>query len=134
MTMTDEQIIKALRCCSRTDKTVWCPDCPLFGREETDCLPQKAKAALDLINRQKTEIKDLKLSNIILKAKMTIEFVPKENPHLLRYIIRGSGYTAQGESLLDAMKAFEEKVIAGLDAEEHTNIANKRAAKGGEEQ
>lgn len=68
--MTDNEIIKALRCCSRTDKTVWCPDCPLFGREETDCLPQKAKAALDLINRQKAEIEELRADNNYLFETM----------------------------------------------------------------
>ena len=55
--MTDNEIIKALECC--TD-TLSCPtDCPLF-EDDRDCLLVLNKPTLDLINRQKAEIESLR--------------------------------------------------------------------------
>ena len=55
--MTDNDIIKALECC--TD-TLSCPtDCPLF-EDDRDCLLVLNKSILDLINRQKAEIQALR--------------------------------------------------------------------------
>lgn len=56
--MTDNEIIKALECCSQEDM---CQSCP-YG---ASCLDEKyvsilSKDALDLINRQKAEILNLK--------------------------------------------------------------------------
>ena len=56
--MTDNEIIKALECCSQEDM---CQSCP-YGAA---CLDEKyvsvlSKDALDLINRQKAEIERLK--------------------------------------------------------------------------
>lgn len=61
--MTDEQIIKALECCS-TD-TCFSNGCPLEdesdGADIGKCTSKLSKLALDLINRQKAEIERLKL-------------------------------------------------------------------------
>jgi len=54
--MTDEQIIKALECCSN-----YCTvGCPLVDIEDIDkCTSQMSKYALDLIKRQQAEIERL---------------------------------------------------------------------------
>ena len=52
--MTDEQIIKALRCCGMRD----CGKCPYAGFKE-EC-SNLSILALDLINRQKAENESLK--------------------------------------------------------------------------
>ena len=57
--MSDNDIIKALKCCKGED--IPCADCPYidFGQ----CQTYVASDALDLINRQKAEIEALKLIN-----------------------------------------------------------------------
>ena len=49
--MTDEQIIKALNCCKDNN----CNECPIKG-----CTDDIFENALDLINRQKAELKQWK--------------------------------------------------------------------------
>ena len=59
--MTDNEIIKALECCSR-DTENDCDDCPCFddgGCTTTQCMCGLMKLALSLINRQKAEIERL---------------------------------------------------------------------------
>jgi hypothetical protein len=56
--MTDNDIIKALKQCSRD----YChtSECPIFcGTTNEDCRHELIKSALDLINRQKAEIERL---------------------------------------------------------------------------
>ena len=48
--MTDNEIIKALECCSDSN----CHECPIEG-----CTDDIFRNALDLINRQKARIKEL---------------------------------------------------------------------------
>lgn len=55
--MTDNEIITALKCCKNLHHTE-CACCPL-GKGK-DCIEKLAGSALDLINRQKAEIKRLK--------------------------------------------------------------------------
>lgn len=50
--MTDNEIIKALECCSKGD----CDNCP---NNYGSCCYRLAKKSLDLINRQKAEIEKL---------------------------------------------------------------------------
>ena len=60
--MTDEQIIKALKCCGNWESDESCDECPEntygFG-----CAQKMAKHSLDLINRQKAEIERLQIKN-----------------------------------------------------------------------
>ena len=61
--MTDDEIIKALECCSK-DGMLNCRNCPYeescnMGRNDIQ------KDALDLINRQKAEIESLEVSTTI---------------------------------------------------------------------
>ena len=67
--MTDEQIIKALECCTKSDKL--CDmNCPLFANDV--CLDGLfERTILDLINRQKAEIERLykevdRLSQVVM--------------------------------------------------------------------
>lgn len=56
--MTDNEIIKALECCITND----CAKCKAYDEtygEIVDCLHTICRNALDLINRQKTEIERL---------------------------------------------------------------------------
>lgn len=56
--MTDEQIIRALECCKEICAPP-CGKCPLNDAEGT-CEEELIGYALDLINRQKAEIENLK--------------------------------------------------------------------------
>ncbi len=60
--MTDEQIIKALENCGGAGE---CQKCPLndLGEGISLCIPHLTQNALDLINRQKAEIEELKEEN-----------------------------------------------------------------------
>ena len=57
--MTDNEIIKALECCSDWENANTCKECPFY--EELDCATTDRldKYALNLINRQKAEIERL---------------------------------------------------------------------------
>lgn len=68
--MKDNEIIKALECCSNTN----CKECPYNKDEEIDildlsCVINMTKHTIDLINRQKAEIKELKEDNEIKSQK-----------------------------------------------------------------
>ena len=61
--MTDNEIIKALECCS-FDDVKKCDDCPYYEKEtKTYCVNDLIKDTLDLINRQNAEIETLKTNN-----------------------------------------------------------------------
>ena len=62
--MTDNEIIKALECCSvsLSDVTA-CKNCPLQEAEEITCITILSKNTLDLINRLKTRIVRYQLKN-----------------------------------------------------------------------
>ena len=56
--MTDEQIIKALECCSTDVQENPCPKCAFYNKHR--CSTLMLNAASDIINRQKVKIKSLK--------------------------------------------------------------------------
>lgn len=72
--MTDEQIIKALECCSSSN-VEHCRKCPLISQKDElfSCLYQKQILSLDLINRQKIENERLEkgLTEYKLRLKMS---------------------------------------------------------------
>ena len=76
---TDEEIIKALECCSADkgdcDKCVLQKEC-----KNTPFYTAAAKAALNLINRQKAEID--KLQTIIFKKEDTLQMIAEERQQL----------------------------------------------------
>ena len=53
---TDEEIIKALECCNRNGTCSKCPFDRASFEHEPDCASVMTANALDLINRQKTEV------------------------------------------------------------------------------
>lgn len=63
--MTDEQIIEVLECCAHGED---CSNC-LNKNSYSYCMETMAPYALDLINRQKAEIADLKEEIAILKEE-----------------------------------------------------------------
>lgn len=67
--MTDEQIIKALECCVKTEFISDCAKCEMFA---FDCKDILIENALDLINRQKAEKERLEDENYTLKNKIEI--------------------------------------------------------------
>ena len=76
--MTDEQIIKALECCMEKYEDLKCTDCPLCGFSG-ECLSIKSKNAVDLINRQKTEIKEGKhIADVLYRNKEQLKEQLKE--------------------------------------------------------
>ena len=73
--MTDEQIVKALECCSSALTGEACEKCPLRG----ECVSKSntiEELALDLIQRQKAEIERLTEYNANLNG-MCLEFTDK---------------------------------------------------------
>ena len=66
---TDEQIIKALECCVKTEFISGCAKCEMFA---FDCKDILIENALDLINRQKAEKERLEDENYTLKNKIEI--------------------------------------------------------------
>ena len=56
--LTDEQIIKALECCSTDVQENPCPKCAFYNKHR--CSTLMLNAASDIINRQKVKIKSLK--------------------------------------------------------------------------
>lgn len=64
--MTDNEIIKALECCSTSYD---CEDCPYYCGDK-DCPESVIKDALDLINRKNVEIekckRDASLTNFVI--------------------------------------------------------------------
>ena len=61
---TDEEITKALQCCS--EPCAECDECPLYCIGANCSSFELQRYALDLINRQKAEIEKLKSKNEIL--------------------------------------------------------------------
>lgn len=69
--MTDNEIIKALKCCQGN---VDCANCPYYENNHHQCGDNLNKDVLDLINRQQAEIDELNntidaLENFIPKVK-----------------------------------------------------------------
>lgn len=73
--MTDNEIIKALECCTFKGG---CLDCPLYVPEQTgSCVKRVFINALDLINRQKAEIE--KLQEVIFKKEDLMQTLHTEH-------------------------------------------------------
>ena len=72
--MTNKDIIKALECC--TDESYEnCNECP-YSIDTVSCERMKLlEDSLDLINRQKAEIEEMKEENLILKQFINGEWV-----------------------------------------------------------
>ena len=54
--MTDNEIIKALECCNKSDNGKGCFECP-YRQYCPDCLRRRNEDTIDLINRYKEKLK-----------------------------------------------------------------------------
>ena len=70
----DEQIIKALECCSKDGGPDWCSECPLAELKCAVLLPQNA---LDLIKRLKAQ--NEKWQELALKQEDTAQMLVREH-------------------------------------------------------
>ena len=68
--MTDNEIIKALECCSYATSNKDCEKCPYYPDEE--CVKKQCTDILDLINRQKAEIERLTKERDFYKAPSSL--------------------------------------------------------------
>lgn len=74
--MNDNEIIKALECCKDEEGLHFCSICPMYKNDPDNdfCQENLCENALDLINRQRAEIEDLKdinehLNVFVLEAR-----------------------------------------------------------------
>ena len=74
--MTDNEIIKALECCTNNKGTGSYVDCPLANYAFEECADILRTEAYNLINRQKDKIKEFDERNIIYRS--TVEWQAKE--------------------------------------------------------
>lgn len=110
--MTDNEIIKALECCSNDDDDSGCRNCPL-GDKYPYCDDVLDGRTIDLINRQKAEIEALiagqeTLQKYIVTAKADAikEFadcVKKHQEMLFNEIYSSFGFAEAIDNLVDEM-------------------------------
>lgn len=104
---TDEEIIKALECCTKAVSGVRkCEKCPLYTKFQ--CLYAIKVYALDLINRQKAEIERLKEC-----PKCVYEY----DGEITEYCIQGpcSNFKTVEQIKSEAYKEFAEKLKRHVD-------------------
>ena len=105
--MTDNDIIKALECCSKI--TFSCDGCPLKHLKYSECYELVIRSTLDLINRQKAEIE--KCENIIRLADKTIE---KQSAEIKRLEQENFDRSLTVETWkVEAVKEFAERLCDG---------------------
>ena len=111
----DEEVIKALECCRDFGDCSLCPYDGAVFDEEPDCAEKLHTDALDLINRQKAEIKGLSVELDLAKAF----YKEKESEFsLLNYkynktLNQLNDY--QSITRAEAIKGFAEKLKNNLD-------------------
>ena len=67
--MTDDEIIKALECCSHRNVDLPCEGCPAYSIAQM-CMEDLMSDAIDLINRQNAEIERLDQESGILEEEL----------------------------------------------------------------
>ena len=71
MNLTDNEIIKALECCSKSNSNEeYCEDCPFKDTTGAYCIDLNIKAALDLIKRKDKALKLSAKEIVDLKIKV----------------------------------------------------------------
>lgn len=128
--MTDNEIIKALECCCNRAK-IACQECP-YNVSYTECMGLTMKQdALALINRQKSELDDLKRDDLprckdaLRRANEIGMRLDKENQELKAEIERlVKGFEEVKKSIEEA-KVLIVKDIAKAKAEAIKEFADK---------
>ena len=90
--MTDEQIIKALECCSTDVRENTCPKCAFYKKHR--CSTLMLNAASDLINRKKAE-------NERLLQKLQSEAIKEFAERLKKEALINSGYEVLQAGAID---------------------------------
>ena len=93
--MTDNEIIKALECCSKNSRELCVLECPIF--RTAGCIEELHKAVFTLINRQKEELKWLREEKL---KELTDSVVLGRIIHTQEYVWKK-----------EAIKEFAEKVL-----------------------
>ena len=127
--MNDNDIIKALECCSmskvRYDNALKCSKCPAYYDERCTAKP---KEVLDFINRLQAEIERLKIKiedlesmqEISPEAKYLVDTKADKVISLLNEINK-----SQGQIKSDARKEFAERLCEGRVSNDPVVIAVK---------
>lgn len=108
--MTDNDIIKALECCGFDEDM--CLDCPIQCdcEKDTEAMIDRAKAILDLINRQKAEIakKDTEIDILIRKKETLNDEIAELKAEIerLKELLKSSG---------EYINNLEKEMMGGLE-------------------
>ena len=108
--MTDNEIIKALECCS---KQYACnEECPLCDIDNIAyCIPTLLGNTLDLINRQKAEIERLQQPVFIMERReMTDEEIKRFQKQPAILTITPSDKTRRNEAIKEFAERFEDEM------------------------
>jgi adenine-specific DNA glycosylase len=116
--MENNEIIKALECCSRDPN---CEKCPL---KDIDCFINKPSIALDLINRQQAEIVSLKNKVELLEMEKemskkdrdkatayAMDIIKKQDVEIKRLTERNFELAEKGEKVVIAYKTAKSEAI-----------------------
>ena len=118
--MTDKEIIQALECCADLFDCISCP-CKEFCGD----LGKLQQNALDLINRQQAENKELKTENLILSQKRFNIFERIEFTDKLKKQIKSEAIKEFAENIkLEFYKEFDE-IIPSIMADKIDNLVKE---------
>lgn len=123
--MTDNEIIKALECCSHRNGNLQCELCPAYSIAQM-CMEDLMSDAFDLINKQKAEIERLQKHNSVVARKHydngIKEFAKKVNELLERYSVIHENAEAATQ---DVIECDNEIIEMQSVWDVHTLIANE---------
>lgn len=123
--MTDNEIIKALECCSHRNGNLQCELCPAYSIAQM-CMEDLMSDAFDLINKQKAEIERLQKHNSVVARKRydngIREFAKKVNELLERYSVIHENAEAATQ---DVIECDNEIIKMQSVWDVHTLIANE---------
>ena len=114
--MTDEQVVKALEYCKEQDITSECSECNI---KEKVCRREMIAIALDLINRQQTEIEKYKTLYEDLKAE-NLETIKAIKDYKTEAINDFVAY------FYDECVTFDNGVTLLVDKEDFDNLVKER--------
>ncbi len=122
--MTDNEILKALECCGN-DKS-GCIGCTFFKvfRSGDRCIPQIAKKALDLINRQKAEVESLQ-DEVVIKTSMYNDMKSqrdKEHQYCMHYITMIA--KAKTEGIKEFWNMLKRKAFGIIDPDSSIKVVD----------
>ena len=113
--MSDNEIKKALECCSEPAGKCCCEVCPLHHREDS-CTTALIKMAVELVNRKDAEIE--KLENI---ERFADKVIKKQEAEIKNLTISCSNF----ENALKSLKRIEKKAINEIKSEAIKEFAEK---------